>query len=65
MPKGQYYPVGQPISLKLYQEGTFRKLTTEGRRLPTNPLALSLGWPAKFHWHMGGRSLDFSRLSSR
>ena len=55
-----YYPVGQPITLKLYQEGTFRKLTTEGRRLHTNPLALRLGWPAKF---TGSWSdfVDFSR----
>ena len=55
----QYYPVGQPISLKRYQEGTYRKLTTEGRRLPTNPLALSLGWPSKF----AGTWADFVSFS--
>jgi hypothetical protein len=57
----KYYPVGQPITLKRYQEGTYRKLSEEGRRQPHHPLALRLGWPAKFvgSWN---DFINFSRL---
>src|SRR5499426_2726978 len=51
----KYYPLGQPITLKQYQEGTFRKLSEEGRRLADHPLGLRLGWPLKFK----GRWEDF------
>ncbi len=44
----KYYPTGKPITLKQYNEGTFRKLNQEGRRLPNHPLALRLNWPQKF-----------------
>jgi len=44
----KYYPLDQPITLKQYQEGTFRKLSEEGRRLADHPLGLRLGWPLKF-----------------
>jgi hypothetical protein len=44
----KYYPLDQPITLKKYQEGTFRKLSEEGRRLADHPLGLRLGWPLKF-----------------
>ncbi len=56
-----YYPVGRPISLKLYQEGTYRKLSEEGRRLIDHPLARRLGWPSKFtgSWE---DFINFSRL---
>jgi len=46
--ENKYYPVNQPISLKLYNEGTFRKLSEEGRRLPNHPLGRRGGWPKKF-----------------
>ena len=46
--ENKYYPVDQPISLKLYNEGTFRKLSEEGRRLETHPLGRRAGWPKKF-----------------
>jgi len=46
--ENKYYPVERPISLKQYNEGTFRKLSEEGRRLSNHPLGLRLGWPKKF-----------------
>jgi hypothetical protein len=46
--ENKYYPIDKPISLKVYNEGTFRKLKEEGRRLPTHPLGVRGGWPAKF-----------------
>lgn len=55
----QYYPVEQQITIERYQEGTFRKLTTEGRRLGDHPLALRLGWPRKFT----GTWKDFNNFS--
>ena len=39
----KYYPLDQPISLKLYNEGTFRKLSEEGRRLADHPLGAWAG----------------------
>ena len=44
----KYYPLDQTITLKQYQEGTFRKLSEEGRRLADHPLGLRQGWPLKF-----------------
>ncbi len=55
----QYYPVGEPITLKRYNEGTFRKLAEEGRRLAHHPLGLRQGWPQKFT----GRWEDFVNFS--
>jgi hypothetical protein len=57
--ENKYYPVDQPISLKLYNEGTFRKLSEEGRRLPAHPLGTRAGWPAKF----SGKWEDFTNFS--
>lgn len=55
----KYYPSGRSITLKQYQEGTFRKLSEEGRRLADHPLGL--GWPRKFKG--GWRDfVNFSRL---
>lgn len=57
----KYYPVAQPITLKRYQEGTYRKLVEEGRRLADHPISIRLGWPQKFagSWH---DFVNFSRL---
>ena len=46
--ENKYYPLDQAISLKLYNEGTFRKLSEEGRRLSSHPLGRRAGWPLKF-----------------
>jgi hypothetical protein len=43
-----YYPLNQPITLRQYNEGTFRKLSEEGRRLADHPLGLRQGWPRRF-----------------
>ncbi len=57
----KYYPLDQPITLQQYNEGTFRKLSTEGRRLAGHPLGKRLGWPQKFtgRWEA---FVNFSRL---
>ncbi|MFN0086019.1 MAG: hypothetical protein ACKVX9_11590 [Blastocatellia bacterium] len=57
----KYYPINQPIKLRQYNEGTWRKLSEEGRRLPNHPLGIRLGWPLKFTgaWN---DFIDFSRL---
>ncbi|MBX3280514.1 MAG: hypothetical protein KF868_21150 [Acidobacteria bacterium] len=44
----RYYPTGRQITLKEYQEGTYRKLSEEGRRLIDDPIAERLGWPRRF-----------------
>lgn len=44
----KYYPTNQPITLRVYQEGTYRKLSEEGHRLIDHPLSTRLGWPRKF-----------------
>jgi hypothetical protein len=36
------------VTLKAYNEGTFRRLSTTGRRLPEHPLGIRLGWPVRF-----------------
>lgn len=43
-----YYPVNQPITLRQYNEGTFRKLSEAGRRLADHPLGVRQGWPRRF-----------------
>lgn len=53
----KYYPLDQTITLKQYQEGTFRKLSEEGRRLADHPLGV--GWPRKFN----GKWEDFVNFS--
>jgi hypothetical protein len=55
----KFYPTNQPISLQTYNEGTFRQLSTVGRRLPEHPLGLRLGWPKKF----SGTWNDFTNFS--
>ena len=55
----KYYPVEQTITLKQYQEGTYRKLSEEGHRLIDHPLSSRLGWPRKFK----GRWEDFVNFS--
>lgn len=57
----KYYPTGQPITLNIYQQGTYRKLSEDGHRLIDHPLAKRLGWPRKFvgSWN---DFVNFSRL---
>jgi hypothetical protein len=55
----KHYPLNEPITLKQYHEGTFRKLSAEGRRLPNHPLGLRAGWPVKF----AGSWTDFADFS--
>jgi len=57
----KYYPTGQPITLNIYQQGTYRKLSEDGHRLIDHPLAKRLGWPRKFvgSWK---DFVNFSRL---
>jgi hypothetical protein len=55
----KYYPLNQPITLKQYNEGTFRKLSDEGRRLANHPMGMRLGWPVKF----AGTWKDFINFS--
>jgi hypothetical protein len=43
-----YYPVDTPITLETYNRGTWRKLTVDGRRARTNPIASRAGWPERF-----------------
>jgi hypothetical protein len=56
--ESSYYPVGVPITLERYNQGTFRKLSTEGARAAGNPLAVRDGWPRTFT----GSWEDFSRF---
>lgn len=55
----KYYPLNQTITLGQYQQGTYRKLSEEGRRLVNHPLGLRLGWPQKF----SGKWEDFVNFS--
>jgi hypothetical protein len=56
----KYLPApGDAVTLKQYNEATFRKLSTEGRRLIDHPLAGRLGWPERFT----GRWPDFVDFS--
>jgi hypothetical protein len=58
----KYLPTpGNAVTLKQYNEATFRKLSTEGRRLIEHPLGRRLGWPERFkgRWQ---DFVDFSRV---
>src|SRR5262245_37725834 len=55
----KYMPLDRSITLKNYNEGTYRKLAEEGRRLKDNPISLRLGWPQRF----SGRWEDFINFS--
>lgn len=57
----KYYPIDKPITLRQYNEGTWRKLSVDGRRLPRHPLGIRLGWPLKFKGSWKD-FIDFSRL---
>ena len=56
----QYLPLDTPITLKQYNEATYRKLHTEGRRLLDHPMARRLGWPDRFSGTFED-FVDFSR----
>ena len=43
-----YLQIDRRITLKEYNEATFKKLSAEGRRLMGHPLARRLGWPDRF-----------------
>lgn len=45
----------EPVPMTDYLHGSFRKLSSAGRRLPHHPMARRLGWPARFT----GTSLEF------
>lgn len=47
------------VTLKQYNEETFRQLAGAGRRLPEHPLGVRLGWPLKFR----GSWLDFTNFT--
>jgi hypothetical protein len=49
------------LTLKHYNEVTFRKLSTEGRRLVNHPLGVRLGWPVRFSGSWAD-FIDFSKL---
>jgi hypothetical protein len=55
-----YLPLDQPLTLLKYNEGAFRKLADEGRRLSAHPIGQRLGWPVRFSgtWK---DFVDFSR----
>jgi hypothetical protein len=58
----KYLPApGNAVTLKQYNEATFRKLSTEGRRLIEHPLGLRLGWPERFKGSWKD-FVDFSRV---
>jgi hypothetical protein len=46
--ESDYVKLDRPISLEEYNKGTWRKLTTAGRRARDNPIAARAGWPATF-----------------
>ncbi len=51
----------QPVTLVQYNEDTFRRLSTVGRRLPEHPLGRRLGWPDRFAGS-GPDFVDYSRI---
>jgi len=57
----EHLPLNRPITLAEYNQATFRKLSTIGRRLIDHPLGRRLGWPERFSgdWE---EFVDFSRL---
>lgn len=54
-------PTAEPISLKLDNEETFRRLSSAGRRLPDHPLGVRGKWPRKF----SGDWAAFTNFSKR
>ena len=54
-----FYPIDVRITLREYNLGTWRKLSTIGRRVPDNPLASLAGWPRTFT----GSADDFVRFT--
>jgi hypothetical protein len=56
----KYLSLNRPLTLKAYNEATFKKLSTEGRRLMSHPLGRRLGWPDRFvgNWEA---FVDFTR----
>jgi hypothetical protein len=44
----KYLTFDRPLTLREYNQATFAKLSTEGRRLMSHPLARRLGWPDRF-----------------
>ena len=56
----KYLPLNQPITLKQYNEATFKKLNADGRRLIDHPLARRLEWPRRFTGTWAD-FVDFSR----
>jgi hypothetical protein len=60
--EGKYLPPpNERLTLKQYNEATYKKLSTEGRRLLDHPLGRRLGWPERFT----GRWTDFVDFSRR
>ena len=57
----KYYDAKGPLTLKSYNEATFKRLSIGGRRLATHPLGVRLGWPVKFSRSWNDFS-DFSKL---
>jgi hypothetical protein len=57
----EHIPLNRPITLAEYNQGTFRKLSTTGRRLIDHPIGRRLGWPERFtgNWE---QFVEFSRL---
>ena len=53
-----FYPIGTPITLEVYNRGTYQKLATAGARAADHPLARLNGWPRAFT----GTWADFSRF---
>jgi hypothetical protein len=53
-----FYPIGTPITLEVYNQGTFQKLSTVGARSADHSLARLNHWPRAF----SGKWADFSRF---
>ena len=43
-----FYPIGTPITLEVYNRGTYQKLATTGARAADHPLARLNEWPRSF-----------------
>jgi hypothetical protein len=54
-------PIAEAISLKLYNEETYRRLSSAGRRLPGHPLGVRGKWPQKFSGTWAA-FINFSKL---
>ncbi len=54
-------PLAEPISLKLENEETFRRLSSTGRRLSAHPLGVRGKWPQKFSGNWAAFT-NFSRV---